>query len=78
VDVIGFGLLFLLFNELLRVTGRESVNDDDDNDDKIIIIIILITVLTNRINNHLLRNNILPEDRKAVAECIGDVKTNCW
>jgi len=31
VDVIGFGLLFLLFNELLRVTGQASVNNDDDD-----------------------------------------------
>jgi len=26
--------------------------------------IILITVLTNRLNNHLLRNNILPDEQK--------------
>jgi hypothetical protein len=31
VDVIGFGSLFLLFNELLRVTRRESVNNNNNN-----------------------------------------------
>jgi len=38
---------------------------------------ILMAVMTNRIYNHLLRYNNLPEEQK-VTECLGDVQTSCW